>query len=94
MILRYGYFWNPGVMKRKTIVLPTSTVDLRANSIVGFSKGKPTKKSISEIYEHNINLIFRILPDIIIVINIIQEQFPISRFPGLEPLRLKEKFVL
>jgi len=30
-------------MKRKTIVLPTSTDDLRANAIVGFSKGKPTK---------------------------------------------------
>jgi len=30
MNLRYGYFWNPGVMKRKTIVFPTSTADLRA----------------------------------------------------------------
>ena len=45
MNLRYRYFWNPGVMKRKTIVLPTSTDDLRENAIVGFSKEKPTKNA-------------------------------------------------
>ena len=36
MNLRYGYFWNPGVMKQKTTPLPTPTSDLWANAIVGF----------------------------------------------------------
>ena len=41
MNLRYGYFWNPGIIKRNSIPipLPTPTSDLWANTIV-----KPTKK--------------------------------------------------
>ena len=47
-------------MKRKTIVLPTSTDDLRANAIVGFSKGKPTKNwPVDKIMKKFFNFSFK-----------------------------------